>query len=259
MRNATAFLGALLGVLGCQPMRHLDGTLGERGRVAFAYQRNCFFGCPIAQPLLSGTRQSVTLTGPGDDAHIRVASSDPEVADFALERQCYCERNGADTRVEVADDASCRVGYVKRCDNTVLVEAGVEGEAWLELHESGSALIDRVALEVRDADRARFSLTAPDALGPLQTKRFELQVGDMADVELTLYDAEGRELLAPEGVHYAIDDPAVATVSAWLLGGGAAVDAGLDVSLQALAAGDTALRVTVPGLEAVATVHVVEP
>src|SRR6185503_19493590 len=157
---------------------HTDGTLGSERRVAFAYQRGCFFGCPIGQPLLAGSQQTVTLSDPGDVPSIRVESSDPDIAEFALQSQCFCDRAGSDGGIEVAADAECRARETKRCENSVLVQAHDAGDVLLELRDDDGTLIDRVGLEVREAERARFAITLPGAPGPTQTEDFELRVGD---------------------------------------------------------------------------------
>ena len=93
---------------------------------------------------------------------------------------------------------------------------------------------------------ANFAITLPRTLGPEHTDAFTLQVGDRAQVVVTLYDTEGRELLAPEGVHWSVDDADVATVSGFLIGAGAELDDGLGIDLTAVSPGDTVLQVTVP-------------
>ena len=233
-----------------------DGTLGSERRVAFAYQRGCFFGCPIGQPLLAGSQQTVMLSEPGDVPGLRVESSDPDVAEFAVQSQCFCDQAGNDSAIEVADDASCRAHETKRCENSVLVQAHDAGDVLLELRKQDGALIDRIGLEVREAARARFAITLPGAAGPTETEDFELRVGDKAQVAVELYDGEGRELLAPMGVHWSIDDAAVATVSGFLIAGGPMLDDGLGVDLNAVAPGDAMLTVSVPGLDDAASVHV---
>jgi hypothetical protein len=232
-----------------------SGTLGEFRRVEFSYARSCFFGCPIEQPLLAGTRERIALSGAGDDAGLRADSSDDRVARFALARDCFCERRGGGGgRVAIAEDASCAgMGHSeKHCENTVLVEAGVSGLAALELRDARDArdaLFDRVNVRVAEAERARARVTLPGQLGAAEHDEIALRAGESAEVELTLYDDAGRALLAPQGVRWRIEDGGVAEVAAWLIGRGAELDAGLDVTVEALSAGETALIAGVPGLE----------
>lgn len=252
-----AVVGALAGCVGPGNDADGSGTLGSEGRVRFAYQRGCFFGCPIGQPLLAGSQQTVTLTGPGNALGVRVESSDTTLADFALETQCYCEQPSG-SRIEIADDAGCRAGEDEQCENRVLMQAHDAGDVQLELHRADGDLLDRIELEVREAARAEFSITPPGAPGPIETPDFELRVGDQAHVEVELYDAEGRELLAPVGVHWRVDDPTVAAISAFLIASAPMLDDGLAIDLEATAPGDTMLSVSVPGLEDAASVHVGE-
>jgi hypothetical protein len=241
---------------GCAPADDAGsgGTFGTEKRVQFSYQRGCFFGCPIGQPLLAGSQQTVTLTGPGNELGISAMSSDPDVAELALQSQCFCEQGGSE--IEVKDDASCRAHETKHCENSVLVQAHDEGDVYLELHEPGGELIDRVQLEVREAGSAQFMITLPGAPGPDATEDFQLRVGEKAEVGIELFDAEGRELLAPVGVHWSIDDAEVANLSAFLIGSAPMLDDGLGVDLNAIGPGEAQLSVSVPGLDDSAQVHV---
>ena len=160
-----------VGVVGCAgPEGKPDGTYGSKHRVAFSYQRGCFFGCPIGQPLLAGSQQTVNVSGPGDDPGVVVESSDSDIAEFSLQSQCFCDQpSGA--AIEVAADAKCRGGEQKRCENSVLVQAHDDGDVLLELHDADGDLLDQIGLEVREADRAQFSITLPGAPGPRQIGR----------------------------------------------------------------------------------------
>ena len=258
MRIAGSLAAVAVAFMGCAPADDVGpgGTFGTEKRVRFSYQRGCFFGCPIGQPLLAGSQQTVTLTGPGNELGITAASSDPEVVELSLQSQCFCEQDGGDSRIEIKDDASCRVHENKTCENSVLVQAHEEGDVYLELHEPGGELIDRIQLEVREADSAQFSITLPGAPGPERTEDFRLRVGDKAQVGIELFDVEGRELLAPMGVHWSVDDAEVANLSAFLIGGAPMLDDGLGVDLNAIGPGEALLRVSVPGLDAAAAVQV---
>lgn len=246
---AMACSAAVIG--GCKSNDSEVHSRGELDRVSFAYQRSCFFGCPLAQPLLAGTRERITLDGPGDGEGVRVESSASEHAEFALERACFCQRSdGAGGRIEIADGAGCKAPYRKHCDNDVLVQAGSAGRARLELFDARDALIDRATVIVAEAESAEFEATFADRLGAVAGESFELAAGESFELALALYDAEGQKLLAPEGVHYRVQDADVATVNAFLLGGGAELQAGLDVVVNGKAAGETELEVDVPGLQA---------
>jgi hypothetical protein len=234
-----------------------DHTRGELGRVSFNYKRSCFFGCPLEQPLLAGTRERIGLTGAGDDEGVHVRSNNPEHAEFALERECFCERSdNAGGRIQIADDARCEEPFHKHCDNDVLVQAGSAGAATLELLDARDRPIDRASVRVADAAEAEFEATFADHLGAISGDDFELTAGQSFDLALALFDDEGRKLLAPEGVHYRVQDADVATVTAFLLGGGAELRAGLAVVVDGKTAGETMLSVDVPGLEAAVMIRV---
>jgi hypothetical protein len=242
-------IAALAGA--CQSDATIDSSLGELGRVSFRYQRSCFFGCPLAQPLLSGTRERIALSSEGNVEGLRVKSSDADVAEFAIQRDCYCEReDDVGGRIEVDEDARCSAPRTKRCENQILVQAKGAGDADLELRDSHAAVIDRTTLLVREAQSARFRGTRSSALGPREATSFELREAETLDLELTLFDSHGRALLAPEGVHWRSTDASVASVTAFLQAGGAELDAGLDVVVHGDTAGEAEVGVEVPGLEA---------
>jgi len=263
MRAAAAFLAAGLAAAGCAKPPAGDpggdGTLGDEGRVWFEYERSCFFGCPLEQPLLSGARESIGVDGAGDAEGVIAVSSDPAVAAVALERECYCAREDDRLgRLAIDRDADCPDAWRKHCDNRILIEGGVPGVATLELRD-GSALVDRVRVVVHEAETARFFTTYADRLGEQEGTALELGATEQAAVRAELYDAEGLGLLAPEGVRWTVADAAVATLVAFSFGAGADVAAGLEVDVQALAAGATALTVSVPGLDSVLDVAVSAP
>ena len=242
---------------GCHPGDDTrSGTRGELGRIEFSYQRSCFFGCSLAQPLLAGTREQIAVSAPGDAQGVSVESSDPGVASFALQRKCHCERSDSTDHLEIREDADCPGVWRKQCDNLVLVQAGAAGEAELELRDAQHAAIDRVEVIVREARDARLAATLPDKLGPDVGTRFALDAGKSLDLALTLYDAGGLELLAPEGVDWHVDDANIATLSGFLTGDRSDVHAGLSVTVHAIAPGDTQVHIVVPGLESSADVQV---
>ena len=163
---------AVLFVCGCEKKADESGTRGEYGRVAFNYQRSCFFGCPLEQPLLVGARERITVTGVGDDEHVTVRSNDDQLARFAIERSCFCQRGDEPSgRFEVAQSAHCEVPFHKHCDNDVLVEALAEGDPDLELRDATSAVLDRVQLRLREAAEAEFEGTFRDELGAQPRQR----------------------------------------------------------------------------------------
>jgi hypothetical protein len=258
MKRTTSCLLLLLTVCaGCDQPESVDGTQGELGRVSFTYSQGCFFGCPLDQPLLTGTRQSINVTGPGDDQGVVAESSDRHVVDFALERSCFCERkDDSNVHVEIAVDATCKDIYQKHCDNTLRVQAVAQGDATLSLNDAHGASLDRVPVLVRDVDRASFFVTYPDRLGQVEEEAVTLDVGDKVAVEVELYDATGRKLLAPVGVIWRVADAQMAAVSGFLTGSHDEVQAGLGIDLEALAPGETELKVDVPGSKAVLPLHV---
>jgi len=233
-----------------------NGTRGELDKVDFTYQLSCFFGCPLEQPLLQGTREQIALSADGDVEGVTVTSSDPAIASFAVERTCYCERSDSTSRLELRDDGVCPSIWHKHCDNAVLVEATASGMTTLELRDARGGLLDRVRVLVQTAHDARFVATLPDRLGPVMGTHFELQNAQSLQLALTLYDDDGLALLAPQGVSWHVDDVQVATLSGFLTGSGADVHDGLSVDVQATGPGDTEVHVSVPGLDTSVSLHV---
>jgi hypothetical protein len=239
-----------VGAAGCAPLDNDGESLGDLGLVGFGYDQSCFFECPIEQPLLVGAKEKIQVTGPGDDAGIVASTPNEDIVDLAMERDCFCEReDGNPGQLDIAKDATCPRAWKKHCDNIILVEAKKAGDARLELHSELKRLVDSVRLHVREADRAAFFATYMDRLGTLEAEDLDLAEGEKVELEVELYDEDGLVLLAPGGVSWSVGDESVAIVSAWLVGMGKEVEAGLGVSIEAKAAGATDVTVTVPGLE----------
>lgn len=238
--------------LGCGEEMEPGGTLGDEERVYFTFQRSCFFGCPLEQPLLVGTRETIDVSEAGDGPGVSVESSDPEVLEVALERECFCERrDDRPGRLEISEGGSCEQDvWRKRCDNRVLVQTLEAGDGDVVLFDADERVIDRAAVHVREASSAELSAVYADRLGSESPDALELQVGEAAELEARFYDGTGKKLLAPEGVTWRVDDGSVAKVTAWLIGSGDEVSAGLSVSVEALRTGETELEVEVPGLTA---------
>lgn len=248
---------AVAALVGCAPVGGDGHTRGEFGQVHFSYKRSCFFGCPIDQPLLSGTREAIELSGRGNDEGIAAKSSDKDVAVFAVERACYCERkDDSNVRVDIAKDAHCEGVFLKTCENTVLVEAKAAGDAKLTLTAEDGSTVDRVTVQVRNADQSLFVATFADRLGSMEANKLDLSEGDTVELKIELFDADGRKLLAPEAVTWRVDDDTIAAVSAFLVGPSGEIQTGLSASVHALAAGEAELTVDVPGNDGTLALHV---
>lgn len=221
---------------------------GELDVVEFSYLRSCFFGCPLTQPLLAGTREQIGLSAAGADT-AEVLNSADEVASFALRRSCFCEAgSNTNDRTEVAEDAKCSSSRSKRCEAKVDVLAHAEGETTLELQDADGRTIDRTTVYVREAARADFQVAYAGGLAG-RAEALSLEKDGKAELTLRLFDARGQLLLAPEGVHWHTGDGDIAQLSSWLLGAGSELDAGLSIVVEAEAEGETDLGISVPGLD----------
>jgi len=241
---------AVLLLSACVKQVHHTGTVGDQGNVEFNYQgAGCFFGCPLEQPLLVGTRTTISLSDEGDVKGLEVRASKPSIADFAVERACKCIRkDGSGGELQVSETGSCSGLWTKHCDNTLQVQANAKGTTALELLDAKGKEIDRVDVIVHEAASATILATYPDKLGKQEVSDLSLTPDESVQLEASLYDADGLELLAPEGVHWAVDDDSVAIVTAFLKSG-KELDDGTGVGVQAKAAGKTSLTMSVPGLD----------
>lgn len=246
--TALAILAALCAA-GCKEEKTVTGQLGEAGIVEFKYTRSCFFGCILEQPLLVGARETIRVSEPGNGPDVDCRVEDEDIAEIALERQCYCVREDTTSRLDVAIDGRCQPPWTMSCENSIEIGALAPGETKLELLRDGDVL-DRVAIFVKEAERARFFATLPDAIGEVDGENFRVATGDRLELRVELYDDTGLELLAPEGVTWTVSDPAVATLEALLVGAGEQVEAGRDIAVEALAEGETNIAIDVPGLTA---------
>jgi hypothetical protein len=241
---------------GCKEEKTVPGDLGELGRVQFTYSRSCFFGCLLGQPLLVGTRETIRVTDAGNDPDISVRTRDEDVIELAVERQCHCKRKDTTGQLDIALDAMCEEPWYLSCENLIQVGALAAGETMLELYNERDQLLDQIPVIVAQADRARFFGTLPDALGEQDSDTFDVPAASRLELRVELYDEDGLELLAPEGVTWRVVDPEVATLSAFLIGAGDEVEAGRDIVVETLAPGETEVEIEVPGLTTSVTVEV---
>jgi hypothetical protein len=194
-----------------------EETRGEEGRVDFHYGSGagCFFGCDTDRPLLTGTRESIHVDGPGDDRGVKAYSTDRSVAVFTTERSCSCEycddEDGTDCGGDPVDDdyQRCGEGGFLECDNRFEVEALSPGNAHLELRREDGSLVDRVEIYVREADRGYIEGMVEDEEEYREDDHFRLRRGESMTLSARLMADNGRELLATHGVGWEIDDPKV--------------------------------------------------
>jgi len=97
------------------------------------------------------------------------------------------------------------------------------------------------------------------AIGAIEGRSFALTAGDSVGLAVDLFHEGGFKLLAPDGVRWRVDDDTIATVAAWLVGGGKQLDAGLAIRVEAKAAGETRIVMEVPGLQADLEIQVQQP
>ena len=229
----------------------------DEDELDFHYERSCFFGCAMQQPLLIGTRESVGVEGPGDAAGVTPRSSDEAVARFSLERDCRCEADGARS-YEIDLEAGCNSGFQKVCDNHFPVDAVGLGDADLELVGASGNIVASTTVRVREAAKLELVGQIDGSLDTTNGYEHELSSGQTLLLEGELFDSDGVKMLAPEGVTWTSQDPSVATVSIWLVGSGQSVTAGLSASVVAEGPGETQVSLAIAGIDPQVTVRVAE-
>jgi len=244
------WIGCAAALLGCKPEDDPEGTLGLQGRIEFSYRGGCFFGCPLEQPMLAGSSQTIDVSAPGDVEGAKVRSSNQSVAEVALERECRCERDDFEGELQIANDATCPRPWNKHCDNRILVQSHAAGRTELTLTEHDGDLLDRVVLDVREADRIDLYVTRDDTVGRKPPSDQTLTEGGKLQLEAELYARDGLELLAVDAVQWHSSAPEVAVISAFLLGRGGDVEAGNQVTIEAIAEGEATITVEVPSASA---------
>jgi hypothetical protein len=200
--------------------------------------------------MLAGSSQTIDVDKPGDVEGVSVRSSNESVAEFAVERECQCERDDFDGTLDIENSASCPSPWLKRCDNRILVQTHGPGRATLAMFSSGNVPLDQVEIDVRAADHIALWVTRSDSLGQERASEQDVSVGGKLEVEAAIYARDGLELLAVDGVDWESSDSDVAVVSAFLLGRGAEIEAGKSATVEALAEGEAVIRVQTPSASA---------
>lgn len=207
---------ALCPIVACTPP---NSTRGDMDRVDFSYHESCMLGCDLAQPVLSDSKERISVTGPGDDAGISVGSSSPKVATFLVMRSCN----------------------ENECNNEIVVKTHATGDAKLTLYDKNGELLDSAMVHVRPAESLAFQAVDPSgALVPIEN--VELTRGQSVELWAEPIAKDGAKLLGNQGFDWQTANVSVAgfpdaTPSA----------SGKSVHLVASAAGSTELRVTAGG------------
>ncbi len=244
-----AFALSLGLVTGCNPELG-DQTKGELGNVEFSYHESCFFGCSLDQPVLRGSTERISVTGPGNQSDVVASSSAPEIASFSSSRFCDCERSAGNEAegYSASPDTTCQSGFQLVCDNYFAVKTGTVGDAKIELRDATGNLIDRTTVHVRDAHEIRFG-RIPAAGGEAEEiATLELAAGESAELIAHPYADDGAQLLGEHGFVWQVADPAVAGFDYFDESVAAkAPDDARIVHVRAVASGQTTLSVGAGG------------
>lgn len=197
-----------LGAGGCS-LKLGDSTSGEIGRVNFAYTTDCLFGCSMNRSLIIGSHATISVSGVGNDSGVTAASGAPAVASFKVERACWCDQSGdaSTSTYDVGQKQSCPAGWSKDCQNTIDVTALGTGDAELELNDATGNLIDRTPVHVRAPKSASFEQDFSSA------GAFQVEVHESTTILARFTDADGRDMIATDGVTWSLGDPSVAELS----------------------------------------------
>jgi hypothetical protein len=237
-----------------------ESTEGELGRVQFSYGASCLFGCGLDEALLEGSTERIDVTGPGDAGGIQARSDSTEVASFQVSRSCACTREGPNWSEghSVAVDAACDDGWVKECNNAIHVSAHSEGDTRLTLLDAQGAIVDSATVRVRRAQEVRFAQVLDGHNERPEISGLSLAVGETRTVSVQVFDADGQQLLARDGLSWSTSDAAVVAFPTFVA---PEAEPGHDraiVSLQGMASGTATLSVVASGRTGVLPVNVAE-
>jgi hypothetical protein len=250
MRRRTMLwaLAVLLGLAasGCS-LKLGESTSGELGRVNFAYATDCLFGCGMNRSLIVGSQAIISVTSVANDSGVTAVSGTPGVASFKVERSCWCDQtsNDSSSTYSIDKDQSCPSGWTKDCENTIEVTALSTGDTELELDDATGQLIDRTPVHVR----------APKTVGFEQDFRaamaFRVEVNQSTTILAHFTDADGRDMIATNGVTWSLGEPTVAELSSGAVFSPAVpspVELGGEIELTGARAGKTQLELQVGSL-----------
>lgn len=246
------FLVASLSVSACS-FRLGDDSPGERGEARFQYSSgDCLFGCSMDRPALAGSIVTVVARPEQADRRLtaRIAGGSP--ATIAEQREsCYCDDGDSSRNIEPGE--RCLERETKRCSLSVDVDARAPGDASLELTDPSGALVDRTTLRIRSAARVDLEVRADRAsLAPAADGAFEVMSGAKVEIESTVRDAEGAELVfSRSGVRHAYADRGILAPDEKVLLGGTDVEYAVTGR-----AGETSVTVQAYGAETVARFRV---
>jgi len=205
-----AVVAALGAVAGCDPFPD-DSTLGEKGRVEFAYASQCFLDCSLDHPMAVGSTELITIDGAESYAF---SSSNVKVATFVKKQvSCGCERssgNDAEGYGPVDIDGQCQDGYQKTCNTYIEARGLGDGDVELVVRDDAGELVDQVRVQVRAAKSATFSRYANDEW--TEAADISGQPGQQLPIGAVFRDVEGRPLLTSKGVSWTSDDDAIVEV-----------------------------------------------
>lgn len=232
-----------------------QSTTGDLGRVDFSYGATCFFGCSMDRPVLVGGSERVDVTGQGNAEGVTAASTDPAIAEFNLKRNCSCEQQSGNSATGTTVDAQgkCATGFTKTCDNAVDMRALAAGDTKLELFDAQGSLIDRVTVHVRKASSAEFQQSSNGLANAKTIDQLVVKSGSTVTLSAVLYDADGQQLIARDGVDWGSQDASIAGFPTYkILTPDTVDDSAQDqsdfISVKGVQPGKTTIQLKVPGL-----------
>jgi hypothetical protein len=221
-----------------------DSTTGDHGKVEFSYIDGCFMGCGTDQPMLSSSKERISMTGPGNDAGVSVVSLDPKIAELSVTRDCSCEKKTSDNEASgttLPPDGVCPDGFDEICDNYLNVTTHAQGDVGFEVHDAQGGLIDSTTLHVRPATRITLESEDIYSADTTPVTSLELAKGDTALLRANAYYGV-EKLVGAGGFSWSTTDAKVLGIDA--------SDGSPAQSLKALTAGNASLSVSVDGTSA---------
>jgi hypothetical protein len=175
-----------------------SSTEGSSGKVSFDYTA-CFFGCNLDAAMMTGTKETIRVTGSVIPA-VSVRSSDETVMSVGAATRSCCAGSGACRTL--ASTTPCNDGESVTLD--VPVFANNTGSAQLVLDQGGTPF-DFVTLKVAAPQKIVLSC------GRLAS--IALPKSEQCALSWTASDADGNALVASSGVTATTSDPNVASLS----------------------------------------------
>jgi hypothetical protein len=246
MKRVPSLLVLLLPIATACTLGHGNSS-GIDHTLQFSYTSGeCLFGCSLAEPLMVGTEEHLSIQGPLPA--VLVVSTDPSIIAVSNPSLDCCTKDASGTTCSSTTESTCPSGSSPHL--TVDVAALGPGTARVRvLDTTGGKEIDAVDIDAEAP--ASLSVTCSPST---------VAVGDATGISWTVHDTQGAPLRATRGLVLTTSDVNVVALESGLFGSptdSIPADANLFGSaVLGVSAGDAVITATVANLSATTTVHV---